>query len=43
VINALQCTISLIDLQAAPFNLGLGDGVYATVSAANFYGESADS
>lgn len=39
----LQCTIPLLDLQAYPFNLLLGDSVFAVVSASNVYGESADS
>ena len=36
----LNCTIPLIKLQDSPFNLTLGDSVFATLTASNVYGES---
>lgn len=35
-----QCTIPLLTLQASPFDLLLGDSVYAIITATNVYGES---
>jgi len=40
IVAALKCTIPLLSLQSYPFNLKLGDSVFATVTASNVYGES---
>lgn len=43
VINSLECTVPFAILTASPYNLQLGDSVYAKVIAINFYGESVES
>ena len=40
IVGSLECQIPLLSLQVSPFDLGLGDSVYATISASNSYGES---
>lgn len=40
VVDARECIIPLLTLQASPFLLELGDEVRVTVSATNEYGES---
>jgi uncharacterized protein involved in cysteine biosynthesis len=43
IISALSCTIPLINLVAAPFNLVAGDTMYIKVIAVCVLGESDDS
>jgi len=43
IINALNCTIPISTLLAQPYNLALGDSVYAIITSSNAYGESANS
>ena len=40
VVSKLQCTVPLDVMHAAPYNLILGDHIYAKVVAINSYGES---
>lgn len=43
MVSALECTVPLSALTASPYDLLLGDSVYAKIVAINFYGESVDS
>jgi hypothetical protein len=43
IVGADKCYIPLLSLQVPPFDLTLGDSVYATVTASNNYGESLQS
>ena len=42
-VTATQCTVPLLDLQASPYSLVLGDLVQAKVSATNLVGEGLES
>ena len=40
VISSTTCEIQLTNLILSPFNLVLNEGIYAKISASNFYGDS---
>ena len=40
IVSSRECTIPFSVLTASPYDLTLGDSVYAKVSAINYYGES---
>lgn len=40
IVTSVQCSIPSSILNAAPFNIGWGDSVWAKLSAINAYGES---
>lgn len=43
IVTNRQCTVPIATLTALPYELLLGDNVYAKVIAINFYGESLQS
>lgn len=40
IVGLTTCTVPLLGLRAAPYNLVLGDSVFVQITAHNFYGDS---
>jgi len=40
IVGLTTCTVPLLGLRAAPYNLVLGDDVFVQLTAHNFYGDS---